>query len=52
MRPLERPRRRWKGNIKMDLWSVGWGNIDWINLAQDRDRWRAVVNTVVNFQVP
>jgi hypothetical protein len=37
-RPLGRPRRRWEDNIKMDLWKVGWGGMDWINLAQDRDR--------------
>jgi hypothetical protein len=51
-RPLERPRRRWEDNIKMDLREVGWGGMDRINLAQDRDRWRALVNTVMNFQVP
>jgi hypothetical protein len=50
-RPLERPRRRWKDNIKMDLRDVGWG-MDWINLAQDRDRWRALVNMVMNLRVP
>jgi len=47
--PLGRPRRRWKDNIKMDLREVGG---DWIELAQDRDRWRALVNTVMNFWVP
>jgi hypothetical protein len=46
-RPLERPRRRWKDNIKMDLREVGWG-IDWIDLAQDRDRWWDFVYTVMN----
>jgi hypothetical protein len=51
-RPLGRPRRRWEDNIKMDLREVGWGGIDWINLAQDRDRWRAVVYTVMNLRVP
>jgi hypothetical protein len=52
-RPLERPRRRWKDNIKMDLREVGLGgDIDWIDLAQDNDRWRAVVNTVMNLWVP
>jgi hypothetical protein len=51
-RPLERPRRRWKDNIKMDLQEVGWGGIDWIDMAQDRDRWRAVVNAVMNLRVP
>jgi hypothetical protein len=44
-RPLGRPRRRWENNIKMDLQGVGWG-MDWIELAQDRDRWRALVNAV------
>jgi hypothetical protein len=51
-RPLERPRRRCEDNIKVNLREVGWGNIDWINLAQGRDRWRAVVNSVMNFRVP
>jgi hypothetical protein len=51
-RPLERPRRRWEDNIKMDLPEVGWGGMDWINLAQDRDRWRAVVNAVMNLRLP
>jgi hypothetical protein len=51
-RPLERPRRRWEDNIKMDLREVGWGGIDWINVAQDRDRWRALVNAVMNLRVP
>jgi hypothetical protein len=51
-RPLGRPRRRWEDNIKMDLREVGWGGADWINLAQDRDRWRAVVNAVMNLRVP
>ena len=50
-RPLGRPRRRWEDNIKMDLWGVGGGG-DWMVLAQDRDRWWALVNTVMNFQVP
>jgi hypothetical protein len=43
-RPLERPRRRWKDGIKMDLREIGWVGVEWIHLAQDRDRWRAVVN--------
>jgi hypothetical protein len=51
-RPLGRPRRRWEDNIKIDLREVGWGGVDWINLAQDRDRWRALVNTVMKLQVP
>jgi hypothetical protein len=50
-RPLERPRCRSEDNIKISLNQVGWG-MDWINLAQDRDRWRAVVNTVMNLRVP
>jgi hypothetical protein len=45
-RPLGRPRRRWEDDIKIDLREVGWGGMDWINLAQDRDRWRALVNVV------
>ena len=48
---LGRPRRRWEDNIKMDLQEVG-GGIDWTELAQDRDGWRALVNTVMNFRVP
>jgi hypothetical protein len=51
-RPLGRPRRRWEDYIKMDLREVGWGDMDWINLAQDRDRWRALVNAVMNLRVP
>jgi hypothetical protein len=51
-RPLGRPRRRWEDNIKMDLREVGWRVINWINLAQDRDRWRAVVNAVMDLRVP
>ena len=49
--PLGRTRRRWEDNIMMDLQEVGGGG-DWIDLAQDRDRWRALVNTVMNFRVP
>jgi hypothetical protein len=48
----ERPRRRWVNNIKMDLREVGWDGMDWIDLAQDRDRWRALMNTVMNLRVP
>ena len=51
-RPLGRPRRRWENNIKMDLEEVGRGFGDWMGLAQDRDRWRALVSTVMNFRVP
>jgi len=50
-RPLERLRRRWEDNMKMDLQEVGCGSKDWIELSQDRDRWRAVVNAVLNFRV-
>ena len=50
-RPLVRPRRRWKDNIKMDLQEVGFGLMDWIELAQDRDRWRALVSAVMNLRV-
>jgi hypothetical protein len=52
MRPLGKPRRRWENNIKMDLQEVRWGGIDWIDMAQDRDRWRAVVSAVMNLRVP
>jgi hypothetical protein len=51
-RPLGRPRRRWEDNIKMDLQEVGCRNMDWIELAQDMDRWRALVNAVKNLRVP
>ena len=50
--PLERLRRRWEDNIQMDLQEVGGGGGDWMELAQDRDRWRALVSTVRNLQVP
>jgi hypothetical protein len=50
-RPLGRPRRRWVDNIKLDLREIGWDGMDWIDLAQDRDQWRALVNTVTNFRV-
>ena len=51
-RPLGRSRRRWEDNIKTDLQEVGCGGTDWIELAQDRDRWRALVNAVMNIQFP
>ena len=51
-RPLERTRRRWEDNIKMDLQEVGGGCGDWMELAQDKDRWRALVSTVMNLRVP
>jgi hypothetical protein len=50
-RPLGRPRRRWVNNIKMDLREIGWDGIVWIDLPQDRDQWRALVNTAMNFRV-
>jgi hypothetical protein len=50
-RPLERPRRRWMVNIKMDFRDI-WGGMDWIDLTQDRDHWRVLVNTVMNLRVP
>jgi hypothetical protein len=51
-RPLGRPRRRWVDNIKMDLLEIGWGGVDWIALAQDRDKWRDLVNVIMNLRVP
>jgi hypothetical protein len=51
-RPLERPRRGWVDNIRMDLGEVGRGDVDWIGLAKDRNRWRALVNLVLNLRVP
>ena len=51
-RPLGRPRRRWMDNIRMDLQQVGCGYMDWIGLAQDRDRWRTLVSAVMNLRVP
>jgi hypothetical protein len=50
-RPLGRPRRRWEDNNKIDLREIGWGGMDWIDLAQDKDRWRALVNAVMNLRV-
>jgi hypothetical protein len=51
-RPLGRPRHRWVDNIKMDIREIGWDDMDWMDLAQDRDQWRALVNTVMNLRVP
>ena len=51
-RPLGRPRRRWENNIRMDLREVGYGCVDWMELAQDRDRWRALVSAVMKLRVP
>jgi hypothetical protein len=52
MKPLERPRHRWVYNIRMDLGDLGWGDVDWIGLDQVRNRWRALVNSVLNLRVP
>jgi hypothetical protein len=51
-RPLGRPRRRWVDNIEMDLREIGWDGMDWIHVAQDRDQWRALVNTIMKLRVP
>jgi hypothetical protein len=51
-RPLGRPRRTWVDHIRMDLGEVGWGDVDWSGLAKDRNRWRALVNSVLNLRVP
>jgi hypothetical protein len=51
-RPLGRPIRRWLDSIKMDLRKIGWGGMEWIDLAEDRDQWRALVNTVMNLRGP
>jgi hypothetical protein len=51
-KPLGRPRRRWVDNIKMDIEEIGWGDVDWIGLAKDRNRWRALVSAVMNLRVP
>jgi hypothetical protein len=50
-RPLGRPTRRWVDNIRKDLVEVGWGDVDWIDLPQDRERWRALVNSILNLLV-
>jgi hypothetical protein len=50
--PLGTPRRGWEDNIKMDLKEIGFGDVDWIHLSRDKDRWRALVNTVMNLRVP
>jgi hypothetical protein len=49
---LERPRHRWVDNVRMNLGEVGWGDVDWVGLAQDRNGWRALVNSVLNLRVP
>jgi hypothetical protein len=51
-RPIGRPRRRWVDNIRMDLGKVGWGDVDWNGLAQERNRWKALVNLIFDIQVP
>jgi hypothetical protein len=51
-RPLGRPRHKWVYNIRMDLGGVGWRGVDWIGVAQDRNRWRALVNSVLNLRFP
>jgi hypothetical protein len=51
-RPLGRPKRRWVDDIKMDLREIGWNGVDWINMAQNRDQWRALVNMALNIRVP
>jgi hypothetical protein len=51
-RPLGRARRRWEDNTRTDVREIGWGGMGWIDLAQDRDQWRGLVNTVMNLRVP
>jgi hypothetical protein len=51
-RPLGKPRRRWLDNIRMDLIEMGWGDMDWVGLAEDSDMWKALVNSVLNLRVP
>jgi hypothetical protein len=50
--PLEGPKRRWEDNIRMDIREIGWEGVDWTNLAQYRDQWRVLVNTIMNLRVP
>jgi hypothetical protein len=50
--PLGKPRRRWVDNIRMDLRKIGWDGVDWIEMSQDRDKWRALVNMVLDLRVP
>jgi hypothetical protein len=50
-RPLGRPRRRWMNNVRMDLGEIGWDDINWVDVAQERDQWRAIVSTVLNLRV-
>jgi hypothetical protein len=51
-RPLGRPRRRWEVNIRLDLREMGWSGMDWIDVARDKDQWRALINTAMNLRVP
>ena len=51
-KPLGRTRHKWEDNIKMDLQEMGWGGMDWIDLVQDRDRWRTIVNAVMTLRIP
>jgi hypothetical protein len=51
-RPLGRPKHRWMDNIKMNFREIGWSVMDWISMAQDRDQWRALVNTIMNLRIP
>jgi len=51
-RPLRRPRHRWEDNIRMNLMEIGWEGVDWMHLAQDRDQWQALVNMIMDLQVP
>jgi hypothetical protein len=51
-RPLGRPRYKWGNDVRMDLREIGWEGVDWMHLAQDRDQWQALVNTVMNLHVP